>query len=60
MNRLENQQIYPERKMYNLTEQICECLLGFEQAWEEKELEIETEMEDDIMICEEEELLSLV
>lgn len=60
LNRLENQQIYPDKKEYNLTEQICECLLGFEQAWEEKELEIETDLDEDVMICEDAELLSLV
>lgn len=60
LNRLENQQIYPDKKEYNLTEQICECLLGFEQAWEEKELEIETDLEEDVMVCEDSELLSLV
>lgn len=60
LNRLENQQIYPEKKEYNLTEQICECLLGFEQAWEEKNLEIETNLEEDVMVCEDAELLSLV
>lgn len=60
LNRLENQQIYPDKKEYNLTEQVCECLLGFEQAWEEKELEIETDLEEDVMVCEDAELLSLV
>ncbi|MBO5486635.1 MAG: HAMP domain-containing histidine kinase, partial [Eubacterium sp.] len=60
LNRLENQQIYPERQKYNLTEQICECLLAFEQSWEKKELEIETDLEEDIEICEDGELLSLV
>lgn len=60
LNRLENQQIYPDKKEYNLTEQICECLLGFEQAWEEKELEIETDLDEDVMVCEDAELLSLV
>ena len=60
LNRLENQQIFPEKKEYNLTEQICECLLGFEQAWEKKELEIETDMEEDLFICQDAELLSLV
>lgn len=60
LNRLENQQIYPNKEEYNLTEQICECLLSFEQAWEEKELEIETDLDDDVMICEDAELLSLV
>ena len=60
LNRLENQQIFPEKKEYNLTEQICECLLGFEQTWEKKELEIETDMEEDLLICQDAELLSLV
>lgn len=60
LNRLENQQIYPEKKVYNLTEQICECLLGFEQAWEKKSLEIETDLEEDVLICQDAELLSLV
>ena len=60
LNRLENQQIYPEKKRYNLTEQLCECLLLFEYAWEKKNLEIETDMEEDIFVCEDAELLSLV
>ena len=60
LNRLENQQIYPEKKEYNLTEQICECLLGFEQAWEKKELEIETDLDEDVVVCQDAELLSLV
>ncbi len=60
LNRLENQQIYPEKQEYNLTEQICECLLGFEQAWEKKGLEMETDMDEDVLICQDAELLSLV
>lgn len=60
LNRLENQQIFPEKKAYNLTEQICECLLGFEQAWEKKGLEIETDLEEDVQIFQDAELLSLV
>ena len=60
LNRLENQQIYPEKKAYNLTEQICECLLGFEHAWEKKNLEIETDFDEDVMVQQDAELLSLV
>ena len=60
LNRLENQQIYPERKEYNLTEQICECLLDFEQIWEEKNLEITTDLDEDVIISQDAELLSLV
>ncbi len=60
LNRLENQQIYPERKQYNLTEQICECLLLFEQSWGTKNINIETELEEDIFIHEDAELLILI
>ena len=60
LNRLENQQIFPERQQYNLAEQICECLLVFEQSWENKNIHIETELEEDIFIYEDAELLSLV
>lgn len=60
LNRLENQQIFPEKQAYNLSEQICECLLGFEQAWEKKNLEIETDIDEDVMVFQDEELLSLV
>ena len=44
LNRLENQNIYPEKKAYNLTEQICENLLTFEYSWEKKNIEIETDV----------------
>jgi signal transduction histidine kinase len=60
LNRLENQQIFPEKQDYNLSEQICECLLGFEQAWEKKNLEIETEIDEEVIVCQDAELLSLV
>lgn len=60
LNRLENQQIYPEKKTYNLTEQLCECLLTFERAWEEKDIEIETDMDEDVFVSQDAELLSLV
>ncbi len=60
LNRLENQQIYPEVKRYNLGEQLAECLLNFETTWEQKEIEIETDLEEEVFIDSDEELLSLV
>ncbi len=60
LNKLEKQQIYPEIKKYNLSEQVCECLIGFESVWEEKEIEIETEIEDDVCVRADAEILSLV
>ena len=60
LNKLENQQIFPQPKEFDLGEQLCECLLGFEDAWEAKGLEIETDLEDDVRIKPDPELLSLV
>ena len=60
LNKLENQQIFPQPVGFDLSEQICECLLGFEDAWEDKDLEIETDIEDDVHIKSDPELLSLV
>ena len=60
LNKLENQQIFPQPQEFDLGEQLCQCLLGFEDAWEAKNLEIETDIEDDVRIKSDPELLSLV
>ena len=60
LNKLENQQIYPAQTVYNLGEQLCECLLTFENIWEEKSIEINTDLAEDIQIKSDAELLSLV
>ena len=60
LNRLENQQIYPQRERFDLGEQICECLLGFENTWEDRGIEIKTDIEDGVWIESDAELLSLV
>ena len=60
LNKLENQQIYPKAETYDLGEQLCECLLTFESAWEDKALDIETDVEAEVMVNSDGELLSLV
>ena len=60
LNRLENQQIYPQTTEYDLGEQLCECLLQYENVWEKSGIEIETEIEDGIRVKADAELLSLV
>lgn len=47
-------------KKYNLSEQLCECLLQFENIWEEKNINMKTNIEDDVFIYADNELLSLV
>ena len=60
LNKLEKQQIYPKAEEYDLGEQLCECLLQYENVWEEKNIEIETEIAEDVKVNTDGELLSLV
>ena len=60
LNKLENQQIFPQAEEFDLSEQLCESLLQFEDAWERKALNIETDLEEDVRIRSDRELLSLV
>ena len=60
LNKLENQQIFPQLDEYDLGEQLCENLLQFEDIWEKKNLNIETDIADDVRIRSDAELLSLV
>ena len=60
LNKLENQEIYPASEDYDLSEQLCECLLAFEEAWECKNLVIETDIEENITVHADAEMLSLV
>ena len=60
LNKLENQQIFPHPQEFDLGEQLCQCMLAFENAWEKKNLEIETDIPDDVRIKSDPELLSLV
>ena len=60
LNRLENQQIYPNPTTFDLGEQLCESLLQYESTWERKNIEIETDLAENVMVSADAELLSLV
>ena len=60
LNRLENQQIYPQTAEYDLGEQLCECLLQYENVWEKADIEIETDIAENVIVNADAELLSLV
>ena len=60
LNRLENQQIYPKIEEYDLGEQLCECLLQYENVWEKKNIDIVTDIAEDVTVFADAELLSLV
>ena len=60
LNKLENQQIFPEAVKFNLSEQLCESLLNFETEWEKKNIDISTSIPEDIYVTADSELLSIV
>lgn len=60
LNKLENQQIFPEETSYNLSEQLCESMLKFENSWENKHLKIITDLDDSITVTTDKELLEIV
>ncbi len=60
LNRLENQKIFPKKEKFNLTENLTECLLGFESVWDRKNIYLETYIEDDVYMEADKELLELV
>ena len=60
LNRLENQQIFPQVEVFDLGEQLCEGLLQYESTWERKNIEIETDIAEGVFVSADAELLSLV
>ena len=60
LNRLENQQIYPMSSEFDLGEQLCDCLVQFENVWEQAGIEIDTDIAEDVKVKADAELLSLV
>ena len=60
LNQLENQQIYPQITEFDLGEQLCECLLAYENLWERANIELETDIAEGVTVKADAELLSHV
>jgi signal transduction histidine kinase len=60
LNKLENQNIYPDTVSYDVGEQLCECVVAFEDVWEKKGIELEADIDENIMVTADPELLTLV
>lgn len=60
LNRIENQQLFTKTEVFDLGEQLCECLLRFESTWEKKEIGIEVDIAENVLVRADPELLSLV
>ena len=52
LNKIENKKILPEKEEFDLCRQLSDCILSFENVWEEKEIELFVQMEDHVLITE--------
>lgn len=60
LSRLENQKVPVRTKHYNLSEQLSRCALGFEAVWDERDIELDADLDLDIIIDNDESLLDIV
>ena len=60
LNKLENQTIAPAVETYDLCEQLAQCAVAHEPAWEKRELDFEADMEDHAEISADPALMELV
>lgn len=60
LNKLEKQVIAPAPQLFDVSAQLCECALQFEDTWEKKDITFEADVEERVMIEADEGLLALV
>ena len=60
MNKLEHQNIVPDTEDYDVCRQLCDCIIQFENRWEEKKIELDIDLEDKAFVRADEELMTLV
>lgn len=60
LNKLEKQSILPTPEPYDLCAQLCECVLQFDELMEEKDIQLEVDIEEKSVIAADANLLELV
>ncbi len=60
LNKLEKQTIRPMPEEFDVCEQLCECAVQFEDAWEKKALDFEADLEDCALVYADPGLMELV
>lgn len=60
LNKLESQKITPSFRKCNVSETLCECLITFESEWDNKNLEINADIEEDVYIRSDPEMLMII
>lgn len=60
LNKLENQKISPSVKTYNLSEQLSRCILNYDTILDEKAIELDVEMNQNLLVKSDEALMDIV
>ena len=60
LNKLEAQKISPSLEKCNVSDALCECLLDFESEWENKNIEIDTDIEEGVYINSDPDMLTII
>lgn len=60
VNRLENQNIQPVLQPSNISEALCRCILNYDSLLDKKNITLDTELDQNIILTSNEELLDLV
>lgn len=60
LNKLEKQVIAPAPQLYDVSAQLCDCALQFEDTWEKKNIAFDAEVEERVMVRADRGLLELV
>lgn len=60
LNKLEKQEIFKTDTSFSLSDELAECLLSFESRWEEKDIILDADIDEDVFITSDRELLDIV
>lgn len=60
LHKLENQQIFPEFTRINIGQSLTDSIIFYENMWDEHNIDLQTDIPDDIFIPADRELLSIV
>lgn len=60
LNKLEKQSIILHHEPYDVSRQLCDCILSFENLWDKKKIELEVDIEDRRLISLDVSLMELV
>ena len=60
LNKLDNQEISPVPKAFDLCRQLCDCVFAVESILDEKQIELEVQIEDKAVVQADKEMLEIV